>query len=581
MDKRWKILESDETGVAVLQNQLNINSAICRLLIQRGLPTFEDAKNFFRPSLDMLYDPNLMKDMEKAVNRVSEAIARNEKILVYGDYDVDGTTSVAVMYSFLVTLHANLEFYIPHRYREGYGVSSQGIKYAHENGFHLIISLDCGIKSIGLIAEAKKLGIDFIICDHHMPDDELPDAVAILNAKQPDCPYPFKELCGCGVGLKFVQALCRHFKLPDTAWMEYLDLVAIAIAADIVPIVDENRILTYFGLKKVNSNPSKGIKALLDLSNMQGDIHVNNLVFVIAPRVNAAGRMDDAKKAVELFIANDEDAAKSLAEQLHSDNTDRREVDSSITEQALVMIETQEKLRIANSTLLYHPDWGAVSNDLHEPGKAKGVVGIVASRLIDKYYRPTIILTDSGDKVAGSARSVSGFNVYEAIHQCRELLENYGGHFYAAGLTLKRENVEALRTRFEEVVSANITADMLIPEIVIDTEIRFTDVTSSFYNILCQMEPFGPENMRPVFIAKQVYETGKSRIVKEQHVKFELKQGSAIMGGIGFGLASKFNLLEPNVPLDVVFTLDENEWNGEKKIQLKVIDIRQSDESYN
>jgi single-stranded-DNA-specific exonuclease len=581
MDKRWKILEADDASVTVLQHQLNISPAICRLLIQRGLSTYEEAKNFFRPSLDALYNPYIMKDMGKAVNRVSEAIERNEKILVYGDYDVDGTTSVAVMYSFLLTMHANLEFYIPHRYREGYGVSSQGITYAEENGFQLIISLDCGIKSIDLVAEAKKKGIDFIICDHHMPDEELPEAIAILNAKQPDCAYPFKELCGCGVGLKFVQALCLHYHLPDTAWMEYLDLVAIAIAADIVPIVDENRILTYFGLKKVNSHPSKGIKALLDLSNMQGEIHVNNLVFVIAPRVNAAGRMDDAKKAVELFIANDEDAARSLAEQLHSDNTDRREVDSSITEQALVMIETQDTLRVANSTLLYHPDWGAVSNELHEPGKAKGVVGIVASRLIEKYYRPTIILTDSGDKVAGSARSVSGFNVYEAIHQCRELLENYGGHFYAAGLTLKRENVEALRIRFEEVVSANITADMLIPEIVIDTVIRFTDITLSFYRILCQMEPFGPENMRPVFIAKQVYETGKSRIVKEQHVKFELKQGSAIMGGIGFGLASKFNLLEPNVPLDVVFTLDENEWNGEKKIQLKVIDIRHSDENYN
>jgi len=358
-------------------------------------------------------------------------------------------------------------------------------------------------------------------------------------------------------------------------------LVAIAIAADIVPIVDENRILTYFGLKKVNNNPSKGIKALLELSNMQGEIHVNNLVFVIAPRVNAAGRMDDAKKAVELFIANNEEAAKLLAEQLHSDNTDRREVDSSITEQALEMIESHDKLRVSNSTLLYHPDWGAVSNELHEPGKAKGVVGIVASRLIEKYYRPTIILTDSGDKVAGSARSVIGFNVYEAIHQCRELLENYGGHFYAAGLTLKRENVEAFRIRFEEVVSASISADMLIPEILIDTVIRFTDITLKFYNILCQMEPFGPENMRPVFIAKQVYETGRSRIVKEQHVKFELKQGAVIMGGIGFGMATKFTLLEPNVPLDVVFTLDENEWNGEKKIQLKVIDIRHSDENYN
>jgi single-stranded-DNA-specific exonuclease len=566
MEKRWNILTAHPETVKFLREELKINETLCKILVLRGITNFGEAKSFFRPDLNALHDPFLMKGMAKAVDRVSKAIAEGEKILVFGDYDVDGTTAVAVMYRFLKTMHPHCDFYIPHRYREGYGVSRQGVDFAAENDFRLIISLDCGIKSVELVKYANEKGIDFIICDHHMPDAELPPAVAILNAKQPDCQYPFKELCGCGVGLKLIQALCQHYKLPDKNWIDLLDLVAIAIAADIVPISGENRLLAYFGLKKVNSNPSTGIKALMELAKMEGEVHVNNLVFVIAPRVNAAGRMDDAKKAVQLFVSENIEEAKDLAEQLHSDNTDRREVDLTITEQAFAMIENDSAMLLRKSTVLHDASWH------------KGVVGIVASRLIEKYYRPTIILTDSGEKVAGSARSVLGFNVYEAIDQCKDLLENYGGHFYAAGLTMKKENVEAFSLRFEEVVATSITDEMLVPEITIDAVVDFKDITQKFYGIICQMEPFGPENMRPVFIAKKVYETGKSRIVKETHIKFELMQHGITMDGIGFGLADKFDMLKPNQPIDVAFTLDENEWNGIKRLQLRVIDIRPSEE---
>lgn len=565
MEKRWNIKGFEEKQALALQKALNISPIICQILAQRGINNFNEAKCYFRPELNTLHDPYLMKDMDKAVERVLHAVGQKEKILVFGDYDVDGTTAVAVLYSFLNEIHPDCDFYIPHRYREGYGVSRQGIDFAKENNFTLIVSLDCGIKSVELVSYAASLGIDFIICDHHLPDEELPPAVAILNAKQPACQYPFKELCGCGVGLKLIQAICKKLNFPDERWMRFLDLVAIAIAADIVPMVGENRVITYFGLQKVNKSPSTGIKALMKLAKMEGQIHVNNLVFVIAPRVNAAGRMDDARKAVQLFIAENESEALNLAGQLHSDNTDRREVDQSITEQAFAMIENNELWRDRKSTVLYDSGWH------------KGVVGIVASRLIEKYYRPTIVLTDSGDKIAGSARSVLGFNVYEAIHKCKDLLESYGGHFYAAGLTMKRENFEAFSSKFEQVVSSTISPKMLVPEITIDTIIGFKDITRKFYEIICQMEPFGPENMRPVFMAHNVYESGKSRVVKESHLKFELVQNGISLDGIGFGLAAKFPLLKPNEPLDIAFTLDENEWNGNKKIQLRVLDIRLSE----
>jgi single-stranded-DNA-specific exonuclease len=562
MNKRWRILSSNQEKTNSLFKELKVHPAICNILVQRGIDTYEKAKSFFRPQLSDLHDPFLMKDMHKAVERILSAFSSREKILVFGDYDVDGTTSVACMYQFLKQHHSDTDFYIPHRYREGYGISKAGIDFAFENNYTLIISLDCGIKSVELIQYARELAIDFIVCDHHLPDDVLPPAVAILNPKQKDCHYPYKELCGCGVGFKLITALCKKMHLPDEASFQYLDLVATAIAADIVSITGENRVLAYYGLKKANSNPNFGIKALTHLSTHTKDLCVNNLVFIIAPRVNAAGRMDDARKAVQMFVSETYDEALYWAEQLHADNDNRREADMTITEEALSIIESDQLMIGRRSTVLYKPHWH------------KGVVGIVASRLIDHYYRPTIILTQSGEYVAGSARSVSGFNVYEAIHQCRDLLLGYGGHFYAAGMTLENDKVDAFCQKFEEVVQASIHPELLVPEIVIDAEISLGDIKQSFYDILCQMEPFGPDNLRPVFVAKKVYNTGWSKVVKENHIRFVLQQGTTKITGIGFNMAEKMPLLEAGKAVDVVFKLDENEWNGEKSLQLKVIDVR-------
>jgi len=565
MQKRWKILNADKQESDSLQLALKISPIICDILVQRGVVTFEESKKYFRPELNDLHDPWLMKDMDKAVERIIRAVNNNEKILVFGDYDVDGTTSVACMYRFLKKIHPDLDFYIPHRYREGYGVSKAGIDHANENGFNLIISLDCGIKSIDLIAYAKQLGIDFIVCDHHLPDEELPNAIAILNPKQKDCNYPYKELCGCGVGFKLISALAPQFDLTDDDIYESLDLLATAIAADIVPMTGENRILAYYGLKKANESPNNGIKALGFLSNLKTELHINNLVFIIAPRVNAAGRMDDARKAVQMFIAESYDEALQYAEMLNSDNTDRKEADLNITSEALFLITENQDWQDRKSTVVFQSHWH------------KGVVGIVASRLIEHYYRPTIVLTQSGEYVAGSARSVPGFNLYEAVHACREHLIGYGGHFAAAGLTLELEKVDAFRNKFEEIVSATIHPELLIPEIIIDAEINFKDIQWPFYNILQQMEPFGPENLRPVFVAKKVWNTDYSKIVKEEHIKFSLKQNNTVLTGIGFKMADKFHLLQMNKPLDVVFKIDENEWNGNKTLQLRVIDLRLSE----
>ncbi|MGE5107355.1 MAG: single-stranded-DNA-specific exonuclease RecJ [Sphingobacteriales bacterium] len=566
MEKRWNILSADNEKVKSLYASIKVHPAICKILVQRGIDDFDKAKHYFRPQLSDLHDPLLMKDMQKAIDRVLSAFHHKEKILVFGDYDVDGTTSVACMYQFLCKIYdpSLLEFYIPHRYREGYGISKMGIDYAKENGFTLIIALDCGIKSVDLIQYAKEIGIEFIVCDHHLPDAQLPQAAAILNPKQADCSYPYKELCGCGIGFKLITALANNFGFADKYIFEYLDLVATAIAADIVPVTGENRILAFHGLKKANENPNLGIKALKQLSGLQKEMHITNLVFMIAPRVNAAGRMDDAAKAVQLFIARSDADALSFAEMLHSDNTDRKEADSSITEEALAIINSDEKLINRKTTVVYKPHWH------------KGVVGIVASRLIENYYRPTIVLTQSGEVLAGSARSVPGFNLYEAIHACREHLLGYGGHFAAAGMTLLPEQFELLSNKFEQVVSTTIDPQLLIPEIIIDAEINFKDVKESFYNILTQMEPYGPENMRPAFITKGIVDTGWSRIVKEQHIKFVVRQGNSTVNGIGFNMADKFPLLQMKRPLDIVYTLDENEWNGEKSIQLKIIDIRLS-----
>ncbi|HTE28239.1 single-stranded-DNA-specific exonuclease RecJ [Flavitalea sp.] len=566
MKKRWNIIEGNEEGALRLQQELKIHPVLCRILNQRGLDTYGKAKTFFRPALEDLHDPWLMKDMDLAVARILNAIRIAEKILVFGDYDVDGTTSVACMYRFLSKIAPlnTIDYYIPHRYREGYGVSKAGIDFAAANGFTLVISLDCGIKSVGLISYAKELGIDFIICDHHTPDPKLPEAVAILNPKQADCNYPFKELCGCGVGFKLITALAKEIGLEEETIYDYLDLVATAIAADVVPLMGENRVLAYFGLKKANENPNFGIMALKELSGFDKELFITNLVFLIAPRVNAAGRMDDGKKAVQLFIASELHEAKSYAEMLHTDNTERKEADKYITEQALAMILEDTSMVAMKSTVVYQSHWH------------KGVVGIVASRLIDHYYRPTIVLTRSGEYAAGSARSVAGFNVYEALQQCEDLLLGYGGHFYAAGMTLEIDKIDAFRTRFEEVVSASITAEMLVPEIVIDAEVKLKDLTKQFHSIICQMEPFGPENMRPVFLARNVMDTGYSRIVKDAHIRFSIKQDEYIFDGIGFGMADKFSLLQLNHPIDIVFTLEENEWNNEKKLQLKIIDFRLS-----
>ena len=563
--RRWNIIKADQDKAGALFRSLKIHPAICNILVQRGIETFEQSKAFFRPELSELHSPWLMKDMDKAVDRVLKGFADQEKILVFGDYDVDGTTAVACMYSFLLKHYDHVEFYIPHRYREGYGISKAGIDYAIENGYSLIISLDCGIKSVELITYAKENGIDFIVCDHHLPDENLPPAVAILNPKQKDCNYPFKELCGCGVGYKLISALSEKMGLSTDDNLQYLDLVATAIAADIVPIMGENRILAYYGLKKANQNPNHGIKALCILSKSLKEIHINNLVFIIAPRVNAAGRMDDARKAVLMFVSETLDEALTYAEQLHSDNTNRKEADLTITEEALSMIQSDISGTNKKTTVLYQPHWH------------KGVVGIVASRLIDHYYRPTIVLTQSGDYIAGSARSVSGFNVYEAVHGCKDLLMGYGGHFYAAGMTLSPDNIEAFCQKFEEVVAATIHPEMLIPEIVIDAEISFRDITPSFYKILCQMEPFGPENLRPTFITRRVFNNGYSKIVKEEHLRFSLKQENVHLSGIGFNMSDKFCLLSDNQPVDIVYKIDENEWNGNKTLQLKIIDCRPSE----
>ena len=567
MEKRWKIIEAGKEKVEALRQSLSISLPLCNILAQREIDTFEKAKDYFRPQLSQLHDPFVMKDMDKAVERILLAIENNQKILVFGDYDVDGTTSVATMYRFLKKIYREerIDFYIPHRYREGYGVSRQGIDFAKENNFDLIISLDCGIKSVELIRYACTLGLDFIVCDHHLPDKEIPPAIAILNPKQKDCNYPFKELCGCGVGFKLITALSQRLGLHENEYLCYLDLVVTAIGADIVPITGENRILAFYGLQRLNSSPCAGIKALIELSKVEKKFSINNVVFIIAPRVNAAGRMDDASKAVKMFIEDDFDMAKKYAEMLHSDNTDRKDADSTITEEALSMIANNSEMLARKSTVVFQSHWH------------KGVVGIVASRLIENYYRPTVVLTLGENVVGGSARSVPGFNLYEAIHACKEHLIGYGGHFAAAGMSMLPENVMAFSNKFEEVVSSTIDPNLLVPELIINTEITFRNVNKKFFNIIQQMEPYGPENLRPVFITRNVMNTEWTKVVKEQHIRFVVKNEGITLTGIGFNLAEKFYLLEMNQPIDLVYTIDENEWNEETNLQLKVIDFRLSE----
>ena len=565
MIKRWTIKKADEQKVLLLQQSLNISQALCGILVNRGIENFEQARNYFRPDIRQLHDPWLMKDMDKAVARILRAMEKKEKILVFGDYDVDGTTAVACVVQMLCKIYdpSYVNYYIPHRHREGYGISKAGIEYAKENGYGLIISVDCGIKSIDLVDEAAAAGIDFIICDHHLPDSMLPAAIAILNPKQADCQYPCKDLCGCGVAFKLITALSAKLGLPESAYFRFLDLVAIAIAADIVPMTAENRILAFYGLKKLNEDPNHGIRALMELSGLKSPASITSVVFMVAPRVNAAGRMDDARKAVQMFVAESFADSLAYAKLLHADNSDRKEADLNITREALAIIEVDDILRNRNSTVLYQSHWH------------KGVVGIVASRLIETYYRPTIVLTKSGELVSGSARSVQGFNLYEAIHACREHLLGYGGHFAAAGMTLSPGKVELFSKKFEEVVSATIEPQFLIPELKIDAEIQFPEINFSFFNILQQMEPFGPENRKPVFISRGVLDTGYSKLVKEKHIRFSLRQQDTVLTGIGFNMADKMELLKN--PVDIVYTLDENVWNGERSLQMKVVDVKSAD----
>lgn len=560
---RWNVKpEPEKEKIAQLSSALQIDVPLAKLLCQRNIETFEEAKMFFRPSLDDLYDPFLMKDMDLAVRRIEEAISNDESILIYGDYDVDGTTSVSLLYSYLSTLTPKIATYIPDRYDEGYGVSLKGIDFAEDNGFSLVIALDCGIKALNQVAYAKEKNIDFIICDHHKPGEKLPDAFAILNAKRKDCEYPFKELCGCGVGFKLIQALASKKDTPIEELVPYLDLVATAIAADIVPIVDENRVLTYFGLQVINERPRNGIKALLHQVK-KTELTITDVVFIIAPRINAAGRIKHGNAAVELLIESNYEDALSYAQEIESFNINRRELDTKITEEALYQIrKNKEEDRF--TTVVYDKNWH------------KGVIGIVASRLTETYYRPTLVFTKSGDKLAASARSVKGFDVYNALQACEEHLIQFGGHKYAAGLTLKPENYEAFKSKFEAVVQTSIDSKLLEPEITIDTELEFTEITPKFFRILKQLAPFGPQNMKPVFVSRNVRDNGYGKQVgsDKSHLKLSLFQGdnTQTINAIGFGLGNKIDDIHNG--FDVVYTIDENEWNGYKSLQLVLKDLK-------
>jgi single-stranded-DNA-specific exonuclease len=562
MEKRWNILKADSAKVQALQAALKIHPLLCELLVQRGIQDYDASKHFFRPSLDHLHDPWIMKDMRKAVDRIQLAVNEKQKILVFGDYDVDGTTSVATLFQFLKNISPYIDYYIPHRYREGYGISKIGIDFAKESNIDLIISVDCGIKSIELIEYAKNLGIEFIICDHHLPDTILPPAIAILNPKQVDCPYPYKELCGCGVVFKLITALAETYQLPAESYLQYLDLVATAIAADIVPLTDENRTMAFFGLQKVNESPCFGLLALMELAKQTPPLKISNLVFAVAPRINAAGRMDDAKKAVQLFVEKDYSSALAIGSLLQQDNLDRREADTSISEEALIQIEMDPLHLTKKSSVVFQPHWH------------KGVVGIVASRLIEKHYKPTIVLTQSGDVITGSARSVIGFNLYEALHACRAHLIGYGGHFAAAGMTMAVDQLEAFKIAFENAVAERITPEQLTPEIVINAILPLDQINMSFFQIISQMEPYGPDNARPLFLAQGVYDAGYTKLVKDAHISFHIKQGQNSLKGIGYNMPQHIELVKSGKPFDIVFQLQLNEWQGNQTVQLQVLDIK-------
>ena len=564
MEKRWVFQQQPSPQHAESLSQvINVSKTIASLLLQKGIDDFDKAKDFFRPSLSQLHDPFLMADMENAVERLEEAISDSQNILIYGDYDVDGTTSVAMMYHFLKSIYPNVAFYIPDRYKEGYGISEIGIDWAADNEFDLIISLDCGIKALKQVQKAKDLGIDLIICDHHKPGEKLPEAVAVLDPKRSDCEYPYKELSGCGVGFKLLQGYSQKNNI-DLNWLySYLDFVVVSIASDIVPITGENRILSSFGLQKLNKQPRVGLQALMSVAGMRGEVDISNIVFGIGPRINAAGRIDHAEKAVEVLISDNKEEAEEFAYKVNQDNLSRREFDSTTTEEALEMIENGEGTSEKYSTVLFKDNWH------------KGVIGIVASRCIEKYYRPTIILTESNGKATGSARSVRGFDVYEAISECSDLLHQFGGHQYAAGLTMDLKNVNAFQEKFEKVVARKIKPEHLVPEIKINAFIELNTINYKFYNLFKQMQPFGPGNMQPAFMAENL-RIKNPKLLKEKHLKFDVSQEGfqEHFTAIGFGFGHFYQPLTEGKSFKMVFVIEENEYRGEKSLQLRIKDLK-------
>lgn len=573
METRWIIAkDADKQLVKSLSESLGIDEILATLLVQRGITNYEEAKDFFRPSLEHLHDPFLMKDMDKAVDRLQKAMNDGEKILIYGDYDVDGTTAVALIYTYLKNFvnKKKIEFYIPDRYEEGYGISYKGIDYAADNGFGLVIVLDCGIKAVEKIEYANQRGVDFIICDHHRPDEVIPNAVAVLDSKRPDCEYPYKELSGCGVGFKLVSALSMRLGRPIEEVYELLDYVAVSIAADIVPITGENRVLAYFGLKQLNKNPRPGIAAVLRQAEqknaLERELTISDLVFLIGPRINAAGRLEKASDSVRLLLATNSEHAEKLAASINDLNSKRREFDNAITEEALQMINADEKLRNAKSTVIFNENWH------------KGVIGIVASRLTDSYYRPTIVLTRSGNLITGSARSIKNFDIYDAIDDCSDLLEHFGGHKYAAGLSLKPENLEKFSERFEKYVSEHLEEDDLTPELNVDIQMDFTNITPKFVRILKQFAPFGPGNLSPVFLTKNVVDAGFSRAVgNRKHLKLSvMQQGNTdfVFSGIAFQKGDLYEKIHEKEPFTMCYYIEENFWQGKTTLQLNVKDIK-------
>jgi single-stranded-DNA-specific exonuclease len=569
MNKNWVIKSSgNEEAITTLTRDLGIEKSLAQLLVQRNITTYKEAQDFFRPDLSNLHDPFLMKNMEVAIQRILDAIQAGEKVLIYGDYDVDGTTAVALVYSYFKDYFKDSDYYIPDRYDEGYGISIKGIDYAVKHGFTLIIALDCGIKAVDKVNYANEKGVEFIICDHHNPGDEIPNAVAVLDPKQEGCPYPYKELSGCGVGLKLVQAYGIKTGLDANKIYEYLDLVVVSIASDIVPITGENRVMSHFGLKKLNEDPSIGMKAIKEVAGIvKKSLDIEDIIFKIGPRINAAGRMESGKKSVDLLVCDKVEDAKCISQTINNFNLDRRNIDTEITRQAIEMIQGDASLKEMNSTVLYNPDWH------------KGVIGIVASRLLDHFYRPTVVLTRSNGMVTGSARSVSGFDLYKAIESCSDLLVNFGGHKYAAGLTMKVQNLPRFKERFEQAVTDNIDPDQLIPVVEIDTELQLTEITDKFFRILKQFQPFGPENTSPVFLSENVVDNGYGRTVgaNGEHLKLTLIQEEnpfKVFPAIGFHRGSDFAKVNKGVPFDICYQLMENDFRGRVDLQIHLLDIK-------